>query len=528
MALPIFVYVMQKNEGLLLDSFISYYVQLVDPSSICITDNFSDDECTLEVLERAKSLGIEVLTDIDFSEKGSHWIAWCKRKSIRGIYFALDADEFLTVDTPEVNTTEVKRILNELSVEAALWTESTVIRNNRNFVNKIESSDEFFLRSLIEPWFEKAIFVGDPEEMKTVDSGYHFLYTKNNVRRYYEKLLSVEFHNRPLEQQQLKARMLLENRLRSEDIEKLNDETFLRAYKGPSNHKVQYFLIKDALEYARSVDRYPTGFRQSGWSRVRKSIGFEHTLKIEELYISNIMEHKISVQRLCKTERCLIVLIEGREYDARLQKAYNSIREAKPDWPCVVLYRGPLELGSSADNVVHVQDLPKIPDIKTYSKILTHEKFYEAFSPFEFVLITQSDTAMAKCPTKPFEDFFKYDYSGAVLWRKYVGNGGFSLRNRRACLEVCRKNPRYSKDEDELFCKEITNKCPIEEASYFSVESRYFNHESNSFSGVRWPHFFSPKVIPCGMHRMNEYFPEEFMILQLLDSGFASYSSYDD
>lgn len=247
-------------------------------------------------------------------------------------------------------------------------------------------------------------------------------------------------------------------------------------------------------------------------------------------YISSLTERSSAIRALAVTDRnrCLIVLIEGREFDARLQKAYNSIREAKPDWPCVVLYRGPLKLGPHAHNVVHIRDLPKIPDIKTYSKILTHEKFYEAFSPFEFVLITQSDTAMAKCPTKPIEDFFKYDYSGAVLWRKYVGNGGFSLRNRRACLDVCRKNPSYSKDEDELFCKEITNKCPIEEASYFSVESRYFNHESNSFSGVRWPHFFSPKVIPCGMHRMNEYFPEEFMILQLLDSGFASYSSYDD
>jgi hypothetical protein len=77
-----------------------------------------------------------------------------------------------------------------------------------------------------------------------------------------------------------------------------------------------------------------------------------------------------------------------------------------------------------------------------YSELLLSPCFYEAFAPYEFILIYQLDSFV-------FEDQMLewcargYDYIGAP-WRDGngnwtgVGNGGFSLRNVAGCLGVLR------------------------------------------------------------------------------------------
>lgn len=99
----------------------------------------------------------------------------------------------------------------------------------------------------------------------------------------------------------------------------------------------------------------------------------------------------------------------------------------------------------------------------TYSALLKQPQFYENFKNWSHVLIYQTDALIFR---KIPDFYFNYDYIGAPWiesnqWCKYnAGNGGFSLRNVRACIEACEKfrDTDYDKiprgNEDGHFCSQ--------------------------------------------------------------------------
>ena len=135
---------------------------------------------------------------------------------------------------------------------------------------------------------------------------------------------------------------------------------------------------------------------------------------------------------------------------------------------------------------------------KTYSSLLKMPTFWENFTEWSHVLIYQTDALIMR---KIEDIYFTFDYIGAPwgLNNQWVpvcaGNGGFSLRNVRACIQHCEefRNVPQEKipttNEDGFFCRSKIFKYPpinSETHKRFSVEQ-----------------VFHPR--PIGCHQLYRY-----------------------
>jgi hypothetical protein len=86
-----------------------------------------------------------------------------------------------------------------------------------------------------------------------------------------------------------------------------------------------------------------------------------------------------------------------------------------------------------------------------YNNLLTRFEFWNAI-PYDKILIFQHDSRLLR---KGIEEFLEWDYVGAPwLWQKNGGNGGLSLRSRKAMLDIIRAkpyNPATQGNEDVYF-----------------------------------------------------------------------------
>lgn len=129
----------------------------------------------------------------------------------------------------------------------------------------------------------------------------------------------------------------------------------------------------------------------------------------------------------------------------------------------------------------------RFKSIQTYNELLMDEEFYKKFTWYEYILIYQLDAFV-------FEDRLEYfcnlgyDYIGAPwlsglqhalngkTYVLYVGNGGFSLRNVRKCMELVKKKRcLFLEDinEDMFFALGSSDDfrvAPIEIALEFAIE----------------------------------------------------------
>lgn len=130
--------------------------------------------------------------------------------------------------------------------------------------------------------------------------------------------------------------------------------------------------------------------------------------------------------------------------------------------------------------------------IKDYNKLLTSKNFYN-YIPTEIFLIFQTDTMICDKYKDKINDFLNYDYTGAPLKAKLVGNGGLSLRRKSKILEILEKCP-YKDEPEDVYFSVACNQIPLykpnyDEAKKFSVEEIY-NDES---FGVHKPWAFLNK-----------------------------------
>lgn len=152
-------------------------------------------------------------------------------------------------------------------------------------------------------------------------------------------------------------------------------------------------------------------------------------------------------------------------------------------------------------------DVPSLT-VDQYSRLLMTKEFYQMI-PYPTFLIFQCDSYLRSGEIEPYLD---YDYVGA-LWpdgmspvvdtphgpyQIRVGNGGLSLRKKKACLEILslpEMDDYRHYPEDVFFAIGIhflphANKCPEHIAGSFSVENVY--HPD-----------------PLGWHRAYDYLPRE-------------------
>lgn len=103
-------------------------------------------------------------------------------------------------------------------------------------------------------------------------------------------------------------------------------------------------------------------------------------------------------------------------------------------------------------------------------------------------------------------DFFRYDYIGAIInWgnKKICGNGGFSLRSKGICSEICGLYKKYgNRNSEDVFishtCKsELMLKgfkfAPLAVCSSFSTEHYVYSEPSDYYESF-------------GMHEINKLF----------------------
>ncbi|CAE7408432.1 unnamed protein product [Symbiodinium natans] len=152
-------------------------------------------------------------------------------------------------------------------------------------------------------------------------------------------------------------------------------------------------------------------------------------------------------------------------------------------------------------------DINRLPDWvhrqRAYSKALTSPEFWKLITTPK-VLLAQTDTWMCNGAHKHLKDFLQYDYVGAP-WtsnmtrcpKKWVGNGGFSLRDREAMLRVTQSFRPEPDDlaEDLFFCSHMqdSEKLPSHEvAKHFSREG-FYEEESSS----------NPTMPNVGVHNLR-------------------------
>lgn len=146
----------------------------------------------------------------------------------------------------------------------------------------------------------------------------------------------------------------------------------------------------------------------------------------------------------------------------------------------------------------HLKYLPKwdsvfidnFPD-ESYNHLMTRKSFWEEYIDYNRILIIQHDSGILRFG---IEEFMMYDYVGAPFkWLERGGNGGLSLRNPKAMIDVLNQHEWNSKlgyAEDWFYSKHVKNIAPREVCFKFSVEAIF---QLGSF----------------GYHAIERYLPKE-------------------
>lgn len=169
------------------------------------------------------------------------------------------------------------------------------------------------------------------------------------------------------------------------------------------------------------------------------------------------------------------------------------------------------EVYSSTDGVMY----EVVPDwwmesISSYNQMMVSNEFYSRFIKYKYILIFQFDAFVFGDLLEEFCNY-DYDYIGAPwltgmkylrtlekgIW--YVGNGGFSLRNVSAFLNILEKEPVHNIDANEdafwaSWDSEYFRVAPVEIALKFAFEK-----------DVRQCFLLNNYELPFGCHAWEKY-----------------------
>lgn len=228
---------MQKNEGPLLFSWLTYHISLFGAESIYLFDNMSSDFLTIECLDWAEAQGATIIRNCaEFEKKGV--LVTDAIKQLAGKYdwfFPLDADEFITKKNGNLVSGKPEDIFEEIN----RMDKTKLVRIPHYFWNIPYSSDGYYTPA-------KKVMVPSGFNVK-LDIGFHlFSWEKSKFGDTIDsallqptELCYLHFHNKPFPRVLDAARMKLAARLKGFTRNELNE------YKGAGNHLCKYFLMSE-------------------------------------------------------------------------------------------------------------------------------------------------------------------------------------------------------------------------------------------------------------------------------------------
>lgn len=196
-------------------------------------------------------------------------------------------------------------------------------------------------------------------------------------------------------------------------------------------------------------------------------------------------EHNIKIKRGFDKSA---VLIDSR-IDEKIELVIkNFMYYLHNDWNLIIFFTENNEeyirtIAQNIGDVTLIKINEKYIDAQIYNNILRSKSFYDIIDS-EHILIFQMDTLLRK----PIPDkFLKYSYVGApwmktlphVTFAGEVGNGGLSLRSKRAMIHIIDNLIMPPQLNEDVFFSTGCNllnliKPTTEEAKEFSVESVFY------------------------------------------------------
>lgn len=159
-------------------------------------------------------------------------------------------------------------------------------------------------------------------------------------------------------------------------------------------------------------------------------------------------------RQVAKNCKYYMVIVEPRCHKNFNFVCRTMLRFTNEDWGLHVFHGNSNEhfvkdALSNIQNVIYTNINMNNLSIPEYNDLLTSIWFHEQILSEKF-LIFQTDS----CLLKPgIDDYLKYDYIGAP-WphrRNKVGNGGFSLRNKKLCMELCKTHKRLPNWNEDVY-----------------------------------------------------------------------------
>jgi hypothetical protein len=165
----------------------------------------------------------------------------------------------------------------------------------------------------------------------------------------------------------------------------------------------------------------------------------------------------------------------------------------------------------------------------TYSNLLTNKHTIYDHIDTDIFLVFQTDSIIFKKNAHLINDYLNYDYVGSPWIRceyeltqrcNFIGNGGFSLRNKNKMLEIIEKIPYKNEFEDLYFSRNYdnisVNKPSYEKAMTFCAGEVFTTY---SFSCHRfWPHDYETNRANYYHHHYNilmKNYPECEILMNL-------------
>jgi hypothetical protein len=221
-------------------------------------------------------------------------------------------------------------------------------------------------------------------------------------------------------------------------------------------------------------------------------------------------------------EKYTAIIVEPREHKALEFVLNNFVENLSDNWNFIIFHGN-----KNIDYILNILKTPLLSKniyriklinlnvnnltIRDYNNLLVSKDFYNKI-PTEVFLIFQTDSIICKENKNLINEFIKYDYVGAPLKVKLVGNGGLSLRRKSKMLEILNNCEYKNEPEDVYFsvaCDNIDlNKPDYEKSKEFGVEAIY---HPNSFGVHKLWKFLSEKEIDD----KNKYCTGVFELIEL-------------
>jgi hypothetical protein len=251
MSLRIALLMMQKNERLLLDPWITYHRSLVDPASIFVFDNGSTDSQTLAILEAAEASGVSVNRSFnqqqDYFKCGLIFAETIKQLDNRDphdFYFAMDCDEFLACD----QAGRISCSLNDIDQVLARFTNSRkVLTIPHKFVNSPYHPNRYAKAT----WCKKCFFAKGA--CASLEHGFHQGRSIAGSEELETGITYIEFHYKPYSDHLKLSRQKIEYLI--PDLKRRTLTEYVRTKR--SNFHSAIALLQSEYSYMHSFDKQP-------------------------------------------------------------------------------------------------------------------------------------------------------------------------------------------------------------------------------------------------------------------------------